>query len=189
MAMSEDRPDHEYAELLSQYEKWRAIYTSVGHAPRDEPVWERGRLYLRVGYPFEGWSGYIVEGNQGGCDVLRVTTEHRNEPAESKIGFFTDIEDAGKYIIWNVGESLRISCRVDPIEWIWDDLGLDPRVEQVSLDDYTSRFQLKSDPARYFVLQAGGIQPENRLLPITYTELDRELTNGLSVQRNAKDLP
>ncbi|WP_078328113.1 hypothetical protein [Mycobacteroides salmoniphilum] len=170
--------DRRFVELISQYENWRRIYSYVGRLSLNEPVWEDDRLHLRDGYPCEGWTSLIVEPKDGGCNVWRATTERRNEPHEGLVAFFSDIDDAGKYIIWDLGESLRMALRLDPVQWAWEDEGLDARVSQVPLERYVSKFELKSDPSRYFVLQAGGIRPENHLLPLTYGQLDYLLLNG-----------
>lgn len=63
--------------------------------------------------------------------------------------------------------------------WAWEDAGLDPRVQQTSLEKFVSKYALKSNPSRYFILRAGGIQPVNRLLPLTYAELDAQLLAGM----------
>jgi hypothetical protein len=139
----------------------------------------RGPKRTSQGNPYPGRTAYLIESKGGGYDVLKSTTERRNEPLESLRAFFTCIDDAGKYIVLNIGDSLRIDCRIDPIYWAWEDSGLDPRVTQTSLGEYVSKFELKEDPNRYFVLQAGGIQPENRLLPLTYDELDGLLLDGM----------
>ncbi|ORB49645.1 hypothetical protein BST42_22150 [Mycolicibacterium rhodesiae] len=78
-----------------------------------------------------------------------------------------------------VGEYLRIDLRLDPIEWAWEDSGLDQRVRQLSIEQYVSRFELKDDPSRYFVLQVGGVQPVNKLLTLSYDELDALLLEGM----------
>src|SRR6185312_9487523 len=132
MTGTESDIDPKLAELVDRYDRWRRIYTYAGKPARDEPVWESGRLELRQGYPYPEWTSYIVEPTDGGYNVLTATTERRNEPLESLSGFFTDATDAGKYVIWNIGEDLRVSCRLDPIGWEWEDAGLDPRVEQTS---------------------------------------------------------
>jgi len=168
-----------FDELIDRYEQWRKIYARLGQSPRDEAAWKDGRLHLRSGYPYPDWSGYVIESVDGGFNVLTVTSERRNEPLETLAAFFTDIDDAGKYIIVNIGDDLRIRLRLDPIEWAWEDAGLDPRVEQTSLAEYVSKFELKDQPRRYFVLQAGGVQPENRLLPMTYDEIDQLLLDGI----------
>lgn len=170
-----------FDELLSRYEKWRRISSAAGETAPDEPAWDGNRLYLRYGYPYPDWTGNIIEPTaSGGYQVLRVTTERRNEPAEYPTAYFSRLEDAGKYVIWNNGESVRMHVGLRPLTQIWREEGLDPRVTQVSLDTYVSKFELKSDPTRYFILyRAGGIQPENRLLPLTYDELDSVLQQGM----------
>lgn len=171
--------DPRLAELVNRYDKWRHIYTYAGQPACDAPVWESNRLNLREGYPHQDWTAYIVEPTDGGFNVLTATTERRNEPLEGLSGFFTDADDAGKYVIWNIGENLRVSLRLDPIEWAWQDAGLDPRVQQTSIEKFVSKYELKSDPSRYFILQRGGVQPENHLLPLTYDELDAQLLAGM----------
>ena len=162
-------------EFIQRYEKWRTIYEQVGRPPRDKAVWEDQRLLLPRGYPFEGWTAYIIAESGDGYEVLTSTTERRSEPVESLAGSFTDFQDAGKYVIWNIGESLRVSCRIDPVEWAWDDMGLDSRVDVIPMGKYQSKYILRSDPTRSFILKAGGVRPENRLLPLTYNELDEAL--------------
>lgn len=181
MTTSEMSADSGFDELLSRYEKWRRIASGAGQTVPDEPAWEGRRLYLRYGYPHPDWTGYIIEPTaSGGYQISTVTTERRNEPAEYPEAYFSRLEDAGKYLIWRNGESVRMRVGLRPLTQIWREEGLDARVNQVSLDTYVSKFELKSDPARYFILyQAGGIQPENRLLPLTYDELDTVLQKGM----------
>ena len=179
MGRIESGRDPAYADFIARYNMWLDRYALAGNRAPDAPLWEAGRLHLRFGYPNEGWSAYVVDKVDGGYNVSAVTTERRSVPSEGVKGFFANIDDAGKYVIWNIGENLRVSCRLDPVGWAWEDAGLDRRVDRVALGDFVSRYSLKSDPARYFTLYAGGVQPENRLLPLTYDELDRVLTAGL----------
>lgn len=167
------------SDFLSEYEKWRQIYTYAGTPPRDEPDWEAGRLYLREGYPYPGWLGYILDASEGGYRVFTVTTERRNEPFESLAATFSDIDDAGKYIVWKVGSYLRIDLGLPSLTQRWTHEGLDHRVQVERLAEFESKFELKDDPARYFVIRMGGVQPENRLLPMTYEELDALLLEGM----------
>jgi len=169
----------ECTELIRRYQKWRWIYSWAGIPVPDEPEWDDGRLNFREGYPHPDWTAYILEPNGAGYQVLWATTERRNEPSEGPRAFFSHLEDAGKYIIWYLGEGLRMACGLVPITQSWEAAGLDPRVNQISLEKYLSRYELKNDPTRYFVLQAGGVQPENRLLPLTYDELDAALLDGM----------
>jgi hypothetical protein len=179
MTSNDTGADPGFAELIDRYEIWRQIYAYAGVPARDEPAWEDGRLNFRSGYPHMDWSAYVIEPKDKGYNVLRVTTERRNEPLEVLAGYFSHLEDAGKYIIWYIGESLRMQCWLNPITRSWRAEGLDPRVSQISVEKYISRFELKADPSRYFVLQAGGVQPENRLLPLTYDQLDAVLLDEM----------
>ena len=65
------------------------------------------------------------------------------------------------------------------VDGSWRAAGLDPRVTQTSVGEFGSKFELKIDPSRYSVLRAGAVQPENRLLTLTYSELDELLLEGL----------
>lgn len=168
------------AEFIARYEEWRRIYSRVDRPARDEPTLDDGRLNLRYGYPHMDWTGYVIELKDGLYQVSTVTTERRNEPAEYPVALFSDFGDAGKYILWAIAITPRQALGLPSISQAWREDGLDPRVKQTSLDTYVSKFELKSDPTRYFVmLRAGGVQPENRLLPLTYDELDLVLQEGM----------
>jgi hypothetical protein len=167
------------AELLRRYERWRWIYSYAGIPARDEPVWDGSRVHLRSGYPYPDWTGYIIEPEADGCNVLEESTERRNDPVEALKGYFANFDDASKYLTLKIGDSLRISLHLDPLLWSWEDSGLDSRVEQTSLGQFKSKFDLKDDPRRYFVLEAGGVQPENRLLAVSYAELESDLLKGM----------
>ncbi|YCU43142.1 hypothetical protein ACRYGW_16950 [Mycobacteroides abscessus] len=84
--------DPGFAELIRRYAEWRQIYTRVGRPVGDEPVWENNRLNLRYGYPYPDWTGHIIEPTpSGGYQILRVTTERRNEPAEYPTAYFSTL--------------------------------------------------------------------------------------------------
>lgn len=167
------------SELLTEYEKWRQIYSYAGAPPRNEPDWEAGRLYLREGYPYPDWRAYVLDESDGAYRVSTVTTERRNEPLESLAATFSHVDDAGKYILWKVGSYLRIDLGLPSLTQRWASEGLDPRVRVERLGEYESKFELIEDPSRYFVIRMGGVQPENRLLPMTYDELDALLLEGM----------
>jgi len=84
-------------------------------------------------------------------------------------------------VIWKIANGLRVDLRLPSLPLRWAALGLDPRVAHAPLARFLSRYELISDPSRYLVVRTGGIQPENRLLPMTFDELDRELTDGFDV--------
>ena len=101
--------------LIEQYDRWRQIYSSAGTVPRDKPVWVDGRLNLRNGYPHPGWTSFIVQPAGDGYDVVAASTERRIEPLEALRAHFSCLDDTGKYIIWNIGEDLRVACRILPL--------------------------------------------------------------------------
>jgi hypothetical protein len=171
--------DPMFAELISRYEKWHRLFAAAGKAVPNEPVQEDGRLNFRDGYPHQGWTAYIIEPKDGGYVVLRASTERRNEPAESHLAFFSRLEDAGKLVIWYVGEGLRMDCWLTPVTRVWQAEGLDPRVQKVQVSDQIARYSLKTDPGAYFEAYSGGIKPENHLLPLSYDELDSVLLEGM----------
>lgn len=183
------RADPHLNKLITRWQRWRRIYASAGQPAHDEPRWEARRLHLRHGYPLPGWTSYIVDPADGGYYVLTATTERRNSPLEASAGFFIDADDVSKYIIWNLGETLRMHRRLDPIAWAWEDSGLDARVRWTPRAEFVSKYELISDPSRYFILRAGGIQPENRLLPLTYDELVDQLLDGMPEELRSETSP
>ncbi|BBX96767.1 hypothetical protein MLAC_20610 [Mycobacterium lacus] len=80
-------------------------------------------------------------------------------------------------MIYEVAESLRISCRLEPISWRWDDAGLDPRVDAYVQSDQVVKYVLRSNPNAYFVMTRGDV-PYSHILPLSYDELDAVLLEG-----------
>jgi hypothetical protein len=172
--------DPGFDELIMRYGSWRDIALRAGHPAVDEPVQDGDRFYFREGYPYDGWTGYSLEATVDGYRISTISTERQIEPVESPILVCSAVEDAGKYLVWKVASAVRIALKLPSIVRDWRASGLDSRVKQISLDTYVSRFELIDDPGRYLVtLRAGGVQPENRLLPMSYDELDRILLEGI----------
>lgn len=170
---------HDLATFISRYNRWRSMFSRAGEPAPQEAVRDGDRIVLRQGYPYEGWTGYVIEPGSGGYRVLSVTTERRVEPLESLRGFFSTFELAGKYILWKIGGDLRVSCDVVSLEMLRRPALLAPGVRAVPLEQYETRYELIDDPAVFMVIRAGGIQPENCLLTMTYDELDQALEDGL----------
>lgn len=168
-----------FDELAQRYEKWRRISVATGQVVPDTPVWDGGRLHFRSGYPKEGWTGYALAPRNPGYDVLWITTERRVEAAERLEAHFSRLEDAGKYIIWNNAESVRLNCGLQPVTRAWREHGLNPKVIKRQLTDKLARYSLKDDPDVYFDCYVGGIKPENHLLALDYDELEAELFSGM----------
>lgn len=163
----------------ARFRRWRQRYAITGQPTWDEPEWHDGGLWVRYGYPNPGWTAYVIAPSEGGFALLRVVTERRSDPLEVLVGYFTDADDAGKYIVFDIGESLRLAYGLAPLTPSWRAAGLDPRVSAISLEQYLTRYELVDNPARSMTLRVGGIQPQNRLLPLTYGELDTMLCEGM----------
>jgi hypothetical protein len=176
--MDADQSDPEIIELIARYNKWRRIYRYAGkssYAP-DEPAFEYGRLWFRNGYPLPDWTAYIIEETVNHeFRVLHASTERRNLPAEAQEAVFSRIQDAGKFLTYKIATSLRVECHLESITQKWRAEGLDPRVDKSIISEDQAKYTLRSDPSIYFIAYSGGIQPYNRLLPLTYDELEEVL--------------
>jgi hypothetical protein len=174
--LKEEDPD--IVGLLTRYNRWRWIYDYAAKSPPDEAHWENDRLYFRFGYPYPDWWAYVLEGTSDGhYRVLRASTERTVTPVESSKGIFARLQDAGKFMIYEVAESLRIDCRLEPLSWRWDDAGLDPRVDARIESDQVVKYVLRSNPEAYFMMTRGDM-PYSHILPLSYDELDAELLEG-----------
>jgi hypothetical protein len=165
------------AELIERYNMWRTIYTRAGKPARNEPQWVDGSLWLRDGYPHPDWSAFVIQPEASGYKVLRASTERRIDPVLSYQGFFSRLQDAGKFIIAAVGDYLRIERRLDPIAWRWQDAGLDPAVEELVKSDDEVTYRLRQNSDAYCVMTLGD-RPYSHLLPLTYDELTDVLLQG-----------
>jgi hypothetical protein len=172
------REDPGLAELVAEYNKWRLIYGYAGVPAPNEADWEGDRLFFRFGFPHPDWWAYVLDaGDNRLYSVIRVSTERTLNPVESARGKFSRIQDAGKFMIYEVAESLRINCRLDPLSWKWDDAGLDPRVDTQIESDRVVKYFLRENPDAYFVMTRGDM-PYSHILPLSYGELDALLLEG-----------
>jgi hypothetical protein len=177
--MDTDTFARDIRELISHYNKWRQIFRYANELEPNEPDWDDGRLYFRKGYPDPDWSAFILEPADGGhCNVLHASTERRNTPLESTRAIFSRLQDAGKYIIYEVADLLRVPIGLEPLEQKWRDAGLDARVRKVVVSDKRAKYELLEDSTAYFLAYSGGIQPYNHILPLSYDQLDSELLDG-----------
>src|SRR3954468_19840600 len=114
-----------YEELLDQYSKWRDAYVLAARPAPNEPDWENGRLYFRIGYPYPDWRAFIIDETDGEDQVLNASTERSSIVTEGWKAPFSRLEDAGKYITATVADYLRIECGAEPIALRWRAEGLD----------------------------------------------------------------
>jgi hypothetical protein len=170
--------EQDTSELVDHYNKWRRIHRLAGESEPNEPDRENGRLYFRRGYPHPDWSALILEATSDGhYNVLRASTERRNTPVESSRASFARLQDAGKFIIFETADLLRVTLGIRPIVQQWRDEGLDSRVNKIPLNG-KAKYELQSNGSAYFLAYSGGIQPYNHILPLSYEELDSILLAG-----------
>lgn len=166
-----------FAELIKHYDLWRRVYATAGKAPRNEADWKDGNLWLRDGYPRPDWRAFVIQPQAGGYKVFRATTERRDDPAMSPQGFFSRLQDAGKFVIAAVGDYLRIDRRLDPISWAWQDSGSDPAVEELIASDREVTYRLRGNSDAYCIMTLGD-RPYSHVLPLTYDRLTNLLLEG-----------
>ena len=82
-------------------------------------------------------------------------------------------------MIYEVAESLRINCQLEPLSWKWDDAGLDPQVATQIESDRVVKYFLRENPDAYFVMTRGDM-PYSHILSLSYGELDTLLLEGFS---------
>ncbi|KAA1244119.1 hypothetical protein F0Q45_25115 [Mycobacterium simiae] len=171
--------EKDIAELIRRYNEWRRIYYYAGQAEPNEPDWQNDRLYFSDGYPYPDWSAYILERDpEGQYHVLHASTERRNIPLETSRAVFSRIQDAGKYIVYEIADLLRVSLGLDSLEKKWRDAGLDPEVNKIFLSDKQAKYELRSDAKAYLIAYSGGIQPYHHILRLSYDQLDVALLEG-----------
>lgn len=171
--------DRDTSELIDRYNKWRTIYGYADELAPNEPDWEDGRLYFRSGYPNPDWSAFIVEATEDGLyKVAHASTERREYPVESSRAIFSRFEDAGKYIIYEVADLLRVARQLEPLDRKWRAAGLDPRVDKVIVSEKQAKYELRENRSAFFLAYSGGVQPYNHILPLSYEQLDAALLEG-----------
>lgn len=177
--VNRDMDEHGTHALVEHYNRWRQIYRYADQPEPNEPDWDNGRLYFRRGFPHPDWSALILAPTADGhVEVRHASTERRNTPAESSRALFSRVEDAGKYIVFETADLLRVALGLPSLEQRWRDAGLDDRVNKVLASDRKAKYELRSDDSAYFFAFSGGIQPYNHLLALSYDELDAVLLDG-----------
>lgn len=177
--MSSEMDERQITDLVNHYNKWRRIYGYAGETAPNEPAREHDRIIFRNGYPYPEWSAFILEASaEDRYSVIHASTERRNTPIESVRAIFSRIEDAGKYIIYEVADSLRVAQQLEPVEQKWRAAGLDAQVDKVMVSDKQARYEVRENPAVYFMAYSGGIQPYHHLLLLSYDQLDAVLLEG-----------
>lgn len=177
--MTEHAATSEHQELIDRYNRWRDAYLHAGQPAPNEPDWQDDRLYFRIGYPYPDWRAFIIDETECGYKVSSASTERSALATEAWKATFSQLEGAGKFIIATIADYLRIECNAQPIALRWRAEGLDPRVTKEELPDGLAKYYVSYDVGVYMISAARGIKPEHHVLPITYDDLNRILTDGL----------
>jgi hypothetical protein len=188
-----------FDELMYRYEAWRQRWASLtGNEPsRDSPELADGRLWFRDGYPHPDWTAWVIEPNDIGYLVKRVTTERTNTPRISVEAVYSRLDDAGKRLIVHIGDLLRVNCGAEPLYRRWQRSGLSDDLEKGAADERVSEFiaeynnispdvvrqllhkySLKLELEHYAYLPSSD-EPISRILTLSYGELDSMLMDGL----------
>ncbi|WP_328352500.1 hypothetical protein OG976_19880 [Mycobacterium sp. NBC_00419] len=199
------------AEAVRAFDRLRDAQRNAGLQPYDPAEQDGSRLYFRTKYR-EGieqgranwrsrgeWSGYAIDWAHGGGYEVVFTRkpERSSKRAESVQAIFTRLEDAAKFIIANVGDSLRVDDGLQTLFLIWQDLGLDERISKTAPAEAECQRMIdllppgKEDLVRKhlekFVLGAvpdvqsigfPGVRPYMNVMPITYGDLENQLLDG-----------
>lgn len=132
---------NKYVEIVREYNVWRKIANFVGVGPYDPPDWDNGRLYFRSDYsekarkwpswPEQGfWGAWIIDPSHDNYYFVTRSLLHERESQRSETvgAFFSTLVDAGKYIILQVGDSVRYQVGLETLFVKWDEKGLDSRI-------------------------------------------------------------
>jgi hypothetical protein len=153
------RPADGFGEIIANYDLWREITRLAGKQPYDPADWEDGRLYLRIDYVDKlrewpkwkqdgNWAAWIIEPtSEGYYNVLQSLRHERAfKRTEDVQVVFSQVADAGKYIILQLGDSLRAHLKMETLFVAWDSAGLDSRITITMPPEQAVDYVLKISP-------------------------------------------
>lgn len=204
---------NEAAEVIRYYDLWRRIANFIGNGPYDEADWDSGRLYFRSDYSEKlkkwpqwaelgDWAAWIIAPNPEGyiCVLNSLKHERESERTERIEVMFSRFSDAGKYVIFRMGDSIRSrsDIRLKTLFVNREARGLDSRIrvepagrevidflttERPTLakdyaEKHLKRYALDDDPDSYgFALDSE--QPRMGVLALSFEELTAALLDGM----------
>lgn len=212
--MNDVRPDARDAasKVTANYNVWRTVANTAGSGgPYDEPDWKDGRLYFRSDYSekVKKWPAWAKSGYWGAwiiapaldeyyCVVQSLLHERATERSEDVQAVFSCLEDAGKYIILQIGDSLRYRLGLETLSVNWEARGLNPRIQIEPPEQEVVEFMLRESPGlkrefaekhlKKFVLQddvnSYGFafpedQPSMEVLALSFDELTAALLENM----------
>src|SRR5579884_840928 len=129
------------AEVLRYYELWRKIDRVAYDGSYDPAEWVGDRLYFRSDYleKLRRWPEWADKGAWGAwiiaptrenyfCVLRSLIHERATQRSEDIEVMFSTIADAGKYVILQIGDSIRSHLRLQTLFIKWDAKGLSSRI-------------------------------------------------------------
>jgi len=203
----------DFQEVLHRFERWRAIATMLGQKPYDEPDFDNGRLYFRSDYAEQvakwpdarekgDWGAYVIESTATGLFSVVRSLWHERAPERSEDleVMFSRPDDAGKYVIAHVANSIRFGTGLKSRSISWRELGLDrsivispptdeqfrlyfeaiPGADPVELRGYLNQYTVEGASQIYAVTSSEN-RPYMQVLARSFDQLDAELLKGLPI--------
>jgi hypothetical protein len=191
-----------FDDIVRYYDIWRRIVGRTRNVTYGPAEWEHGRLYFRSDYLEEhgDWAAWVIDPTHDGLyNVLSSRVPERsNDRHEHVEATFSRLDDAGKYIVAQLGNSARMGLRLASLAIQWDDSGLGPLIEVTGADsaavDYLLRVQpstvrhvaeeqlqvyrLREDPGIY-AFAFPSKEPYMHVLAVSFEELNRSLLDGI----------
>jgi len=140
-----------FDDIVVYYDFWRRIVGLTRNVTYDPAQWEDGRVYFRSDYLEEhgDWAAWVIDPTHDGLyNVLSSRVPERsNDRHEHVEATFSRLDDAGKYIISQIGNSARMGVRLASLAIQWDDSGLDPRIDVARADSAAIDYLLRVQPS------------------------------------------
>lgn len=202
--------DSGFSAVIRYYDLWRKLTNSAASGPYEEADWEAGRLYFRSDYreklrewpewaKLGDWAAWIIAPTSKGhfCVLRSLKHERASQRSENIEAVFSRSVDAGKYIILQMGDSLRSHLGLETLFIRWDDRGLNPRLAVEPADSgvidlltkeipalnrdtaqHLKRYTLRDDPGSYgFAVPAE--QTNMEVLALPFDELTAALLEDM----------
>jgi hypothetical protein len=206
--------DVQLADALAALNRVRAIQRCAGTTQYDAPVTTDDRINFYIGYQEgleRGWKNWAAAGEWSGYYVIELTglaeydvfflrmPERSNIRSESLKASFTRLEDATKFIMIKVLDSVRSNSGLESLFLTFRGRGLDDRLIRVAPDaaaqrkmiarlspdkkelveKHLQKFVLKDDPLTCSI-GFPGVEPYMNSMPLTYGEVEIALVTGMS---------
>jgi hypothetical protein len=182
--------------LLTTDSRKLFVTTNFGTRSRTSPAGDHTNKPTQFG----DWAAWIIAPTREGyfCVLHSLRHERDAQRTERVEVMFSNASDAGKYIILQIGDSIRCDLRLQTLFIKWDDRELNPRIqikpadretidfltrERPSLErDYAEKhlknYTLVDDPSSYgFALPAD--QTNMEVLALSFEELTAALLDGM----------